>query len=39
MELQMLQEVFVACFTAPGLRIPENPQTPVMAATFPDRDG
>jgi hypothetical protein len=35
MELQRLQEVLLACFTAPGLRIPENPQTPVMAANFP----
>jgi hypothetical protein len=31
-----LQEVLVASFTAPALRISENPQTPVMAASFPD---
>jgi hypothetical protein len=36
MELQRLQVVLVACFTAPGLRISENPQTTVMAAIFPD---
>jgi len=35
MELQRIQEVLVACFTTPTMRIPENPQTPVMAASFP----
>jgi hypothetical protein len=29
----------MAYFTAPALRIPENPQTPVRAASFPGSDG
>lgn len=37
-ELERLQEVVVACFMAPALKIPGNLQTPFRVASAPNSD-